>query len=294
MECGKIAFDTAVAASEKGDWATAARHFREALALRPHPVIAFNLALAEARIGQFVEAVARLDEVLQNSASPKNILGKAKAERDAAARSIAVVVIDSATAQNATVTLDGVEISGSPPRAQVNPGEHALRVTVAGRAPIERTVALLAGETLRVTIDRSRELVVVPDPVPRPASSDAGAVDAEAPAAERAKLSPTWFYAGLGLTAMAGALTIWSGLDTTSSLRSYERDLPNLTQDQINRRISDGHSKELRTNLLLATTGVLAAGTATVGLFFVRWGPSKSAGASVHPTAQGLMVLGRF
>jgi hypothetical protein len=266
--------------------------FREALALRPHPVIAFNLALAEARTGLFVEAVARLDQVLQDPASPKNILKKAKSERDAAARSIATVVIDPTSAQDATVSLDGSTIPGSSPRVQVNPGEHSLRVAVTGRTPIDRVVTVLAGETLRVTIDRSRELVVVPDPIARPPNADAGA---KAPAVSRsAALSPTWFYAGLGLTAVAGAFTLWSGLDTTSSLRSYERDLPDLTQDQINHRVSDGHSKEIRTNLLLATTGVFAAGTATLGLFFVRWGPARESGASVHPTAQGVLVLGTF
>lgn len=279
-ECSRIAFDAGVAAYEKGDWPTALTRFREAQALRPHPVIAFNVALAEGKNGLFLEAVAQLDQILKDPQTTRQLRDQARNERDTAARSIASLVVDPGTAQGASVYLDGVLITGDPPRATANPGAHALRVVVPGQAAADRAISLLAGETLRITLDRTRELVIVTGPQPRPGPP---------PVPQRKGVDPLWFWAAAGVTGVAGVVTLWSGLDTLRAHREYEEDLPRLDQTAVNARVSAGHDLELRTNILLGTTGVLAAGTAALGIFYTRWGTPV-----VRPTVGGIQVSGTF
>jgi hypothetical protein len=79
-------------------------------------------------------------------------------------------------------------------------------------------------------------------------------------------LSPAIFITSLVLTVGAGATLIWSGLDTLSAADEYEQtanawmgsgDPATLATAQ--RMLSDGESKELRTNILIGATAGLAA-----------------------------------
>lgn len=279
-ECSRLAFNAGVAAYEKGDWPTALARFREAQALRPHPAIAFNVALAESKNGLFVEAVAHLDQILQDPQAGRQLHDQARTERDVAARSIASVVVDPGTAQGASVYLDGNRIAGDPPRAAANPGSHGLRVVVPGQPAADRSVSLFPGETLRITLDRTRELVIITGPQPKPLPL---------PQPPRRGVDPLWFWAAAGVTGIAGVVTLWSGLDTLRAHRAYESDFPRLDQAEVNARVAAGHDLERRTNILLGTTGVLAAGTAALGIFYTRWGTPV-----VRPTIGGLQVSGSF
>jgi hypothetical protein len=282
-ECGRRAFEAGVAAFERGEVAVALERFQAAYALRPHPVIAFNLALAEAKNGLVLEALARLDAVQRDAQASEDLRRRASAERDAAAQGLATVVLESPGPAGATVMVDGAPMRGSPPRAQLNPGHHRVRVTSPGRVTLERDVRLLPGETLRISIDRSSELAVVVAPA-------AGAV----PGPRRGGLDPTWFYAALGATAVVAGVGVWSGLDTLAAYRDYDRNLPSMPQDEIDRRVDEGHGKQTRTNVLVLSTAVLAAGTAAIGLFAVDWGTGERRSLSVQPTAGGLGLSARF
>jgi tetratricopeptide (TPR) repeat protein len=79
------------------------------------------------------------------------------------------------------------------------------------------------------------------------------------------RVLPTWaIYTGLGLTAVSGGLTIWSGLDTLSLKDDWEKTHSPKKKDM-------GQKAELRTNLLIGTTGLFAVATAVVGVFFTDW-----------------------
>jgi hypothetical protein len=88
---------------------------------------------------------------------------------------------------------------------------------------------------------------------------------------QRSGLSPVWFYATASATVLLSAGSIWSGLDVRNAYDHYQGDLPRLTQAEADARVEDGHSRELRTNLLLGATVLSAAGTALVGLVLVDW-----------------------
>jgi hypothetical protein len=139
--------------------------------------------------------------------------------------------------------------------------------------------------------ERSRRIDVVVVPDAPPPKNQGAAAPPPAPPSTR-QLSPVYFVAGAGATAILAGLTIWSGLDTKSAYRDYQRDLPTLSQAQADERVSSGHSRELRTNLLLAGSIVCAAGTAVLGVWFVDFSGGKR--ASVGVTPGGVALAGKF
>lgn len=80
--------------------------------------------------------------------------------------------------------------------------------------------------------------------------------------------SPAIFWTGVGLTAVAAGVTVWSGLDTQSAADDYKK---NPTQEGLD----DGQSLEMRTNVLIGVTAALAVGTGIVGIFLTDWGGSE-------------------
>ena len=77
------------------------------------------------------------------------------------------------------------------------------------------------------------------------------------------------FWVGAGLTAVAGGVLVWSGLDTLSARDDYE---DNPTRDGY----EDGVDREKRTNILIGATTVLGLATIGIGLFATDWKGSSS------------------
>lgn len=283
-QCAREAFDAGVKAFQAEDYETALAYFRKAFAYRPHPAIGLNLALAEAKTGLLLEAVERFDEVIAHPEASEKLKDNARRERELVAGSLAVLMLDLETNGSATATVDGEPMAGDPPTARLNPGLHHIRVTEGSKVLLDRKVNLSRGERLRIAVQRASEVkVVVPDdPKPKPPPEPEG-------------LDPVWFYASAGVTVALGAATIWSGLDTQSAYDDYERDLPTLPQDEIDRRVDEGNGKETRTNVLLGLTTVAAAGSAVLGVWLVDWSGGKaSEPGNVAVTPGGVLVRGRF
>ncbi len=287
--CGKKEFERGVADYQKGDYASAQQHFKQALAYRPHPVVAFNLALAEGKGGLLVEAVARLDQVMADPRSSATLKASATRERDAFAAAVGAIALESELSSGVEATVDGAALTGSPPAIQVNPGEHRMVVRVDGRVVIDRPIAVKPGERVRLAISREREVSVVVPPPPHAAPTPK-----PSPPPPPAKgIDPIWFYGGAGLTLVLGGVATWSALDTRSAYDDYKAALPTASQAEIDRRVSDGHGKETRTNVLLGASALAALGTAAVGVFAVNWGASETS-TTVSLTPGGVALSGRF
>ncbi len=281
--CGRRAFGAGVAAYGKGDYTEAIARFSEALTYRWHPAIALNLGLAESRAGHYLDAIGDLDRVVASAESTARIKDQATRERDRASGELSLIEIDDGAEASTRVEIDGHEADAAAP-SRVDPGAHHLDIRMPSGVTIRRDVTLAPRERLRLSIDRTHELVVVP------------AREREAPVASdvvppRHGVSPLWLVAAAGATGALGAVTVWSALDTKSAHDDYERALPTASQAEINRRVDDGHGLETRTNVLLAVAGACALGTAALGLFVVDWGPSK-ARLALLPGAVSL--AGRF
>ena len=105
-------------------------------------------------------------------------------------------------------------------------------------------------------------------------------------------VSPAWFYAGAGATAVLTGLTIASGIDTQHAYDTYKRDLPQLSQPEADARVKSGHSRELRTNLLVAGSVLCGAGTAVMGVWFVDFSGKRRASLGFAPG--GIAIAGSY
>jgi tetratricopeptide (TPR) repeat protein len=290
--CGRDAFQRAVRAYRDGDYQAAIRDFRAALGFKWHPSIALNLGLAEAKAGQYVAAVHEFDAILSNASSDPKVRDEAKKERERAAAELASLEIDVGEGAKPLARVDGAPVDTASP-IMVDPGVHHVEIEVGGGSVMRRDVTLSPREHLRLSIDRSREIVVVPNreqAAPKPAPAPAPAAPPAPP--HRGGVSPVWFFVGAGATVVVGAVATWSAFDTKSAFDSYEADLKGLNQSDANRRVDDGHALETRTNVLWAVTGVFAVGTTALGVFLVDWKPSQETAFVVGPGAAAFR--GRF
>jgi hypothetical protein len=291
--CGRHHFQAGTAAFEKNDFKAAAAEFEAALAQRAHPVIRFNLAISLARLGHPKAAIEQLQLVQADAEADKDLKARAERERKDAERALSRVIVRLTDPAREKVELDGAPLEpGAPGELSLDPGTHHVRIISGASIVMDQDVDLSPGERVELRVgERSRriDVVVVPDAPPPKKAADSPPPPPR-PATHGARpLPPVWFIAGAGATVVLGGLTIWSGLDTQSAYSDYERDLPQLSQAQADERVSSGHSRELRTNLLLASSLVCAAGTAALGIWFVDFsgGPQASVGISPNGVALG-------
>ncbi|MGH7281426.1 MAG: hypothetical protein ACRELY_07895 [Polyangiaceae bacterium] len=95
-------------------------------------------------------------------------------------------------------------------------------------------------------------------------------------AASSKPFGPVVFFIGAGLTAVAGAATIISGIDTENSPGQDAVRTQCAGQGDDCQLYQDGRSKQLRTNILLGTTIGLGVVTGVIGVFFTQWSHPKS------------------
>lgn len=281
--CGRKAFEAGIEAFRGGDFKAAAEHFRAAQGHRAHPVVLFNLALAEAKLGEHLTALEHFERVLADAELPADLRPKVEEEKAAAERRVGTLEVD--VVEGMQVFVDGAKVEGSPAIARVNPGSHQVRALEQSRVVLDRSVNVRAGERLHLSVDRTRE-VVVQSGAPRPDRPDETTSGGP---------SPVWFYAGAGLTVVLGGITVWSALDTKTAFDDYESDLPSLSQSEADDRVAKGHRLETRTNVLIGATAAAAVGTAVLGLFVVDWsGGKKSSRTGLVLGPGSVTAYGRF
>lgn len=295
--CGRRHFEAGTRAFEKGDFAAAAAAFQLALSERPHSVIRFNLGLSFARLGRPSAAIEQLLLVQRDATADKELRARAEREQRSATQALSRVTFRLSDPRRESVELDGAPVRlAAESELALDPGLHRVRVISGSSVVLDQELELSPGERVELRVgERSRriDVVVVPDPThPKPKPVPSVAAPPPPPPPARAKLAPVWFYAGAGATVVFTGLTVWSGLDTQSALSDYERDLPRLTQAQADARVSNGHSRELRTNLLLTGSLLCGAGSAVLGIWFVDFGGSSRASVGIAPHA--VTLSGRF
>ena len=151
---------------------------------------------------------------------------------------------------------------------------------------VERTDAPIAGVTSPDPAPAPEALRPLQSGAPSAATASSQGDSAPDPAAH-AWARPV-FYTGVGVTAVLTGLTIWSGVDALVA----RGNLPG-TQGQIDSVEARAH----RTDALLLGTVVAAAGTAYVGLRWVKWGGDSKpveVAAQVTPTRALVAVGGKF
>jgi len=158
----------------------------------------------------------------------------------------------------------------------LGPGTYAVRAGWSGERSESKSVEASKGAT--GTLDFSApEVPVAPPPVApvvKPPINDKPADEAEQ--SSSGKLPQSVFWVGVGLTAVASGVTIWSGVDTQNNPGADKvREACKAQSSDCDSLYNQGLDKQHRTNLLLGVSAGVGVATAVIGAFFTDWGGSK-------------------
>jgi hypothetical protein len=176
------------------------------------------------------------------------------------------------------LTLDGKIVHGAAALEHtlfLTPGEHTLRAGFTDDRTSSRQVQASAAESGELAFEAPAEpepeAASAPEPEPKsvaPPRADSGVKK------KGSGWSPVVFYVGAGLTAVAGAVTVWSGLDTQNNPGPDKVKEGCVGQGESCPLYQDGLAKEFRTNVLIGVTAGLGVGTILIGALATNWSGS--------------------
>jgi hypothetical protein len=253
-----------VAAREQGHDQAALELFRQAFDQFHTPRAQAQLGLACQALGRWSEADENLRAALSATTDAWITNNRKALEQAQAVVGQHIGTLDViGNVNDAEVLIDGRRVAMLPLRAplRLGAGTAIVQVRAEGYAFIQKPVTIVAGQLTR----ESFSLVPIARTVSAPPRVPAF-VEAPAPAEGGPSLLQrrATFIGAAAATAIVGGIALWSGLDTLSARDRY-RDHP--TQPGYD----DGVKRERRTNILIAGTAVLGAGTLALGLFSTRW-----------------------
>ncbi len=261
-----------------GDFTHAAQSFEAAYARAPRLPPLWNAARAWDRAGEPVRA-ANLYAAYLRKAPPS------APDRNSATAALRKIEPKLARLQVHAMDVQDVKIDGTAAadiaedlsEVYVAPGSHVLEGTHAGKA-VRVVQDAPAGVTTSVVLQ-------APPEAPPPTAPPPPQVHHPA----HGGISPIFFFVGAGLTAVAGGLTIWSGVDTLGQRSTFDA-----APTQAN--LDEGKSRQTRTNVFIGVTAGLAALTGVTAIF-VDWKGHASrerAALRVVPGWGSLAVEGAF
>jgi hypothetical protein len=262
----RAAYDAAIEAAGRHDYARAAELFAEADSIVPNDV-ALRSALDAAVLADDPVLGMRLVERADARPGSSALDAAArKAEEKLGERTGRLLV--QCPAASCSATIDGSPATIGKPTV-VALGGHTV-IIEQGSAVSRQRVEVASGATLAVAPRTATEL------------RGGGAEQSDGGAQG---WSPAWFWAGLGATAVLGGVTIWSGVDTLARHADYL---------ETGQGADAGRTAQTRTNVLLFTTIGLGLVTSAIGIFAVGWSSNEDTAVSVAPAPGGLGLSGRF
>ena len=266
VDRARAAYDRGVRAHALRDHVTAARAFAEADALAPQP----------ASLEAALESVMRADDALlgaelvdraEGRAGDAGVAKSLEAARKRFAGRTGKVKVDCRGETRCAASVDGVPADARK-TIYVIAGPHAV-IVQRGDERFERLVEVKVDAT--VTVAGPEKAGVGGSGIGGDSGTGTGTGESQP-----SGISPVWFYVGIGATAVLAGVTVLSGLDAVKKHDGFDSGgcanggsgpLPVDCEE----RGRNGESAQLRTNLLLGATAVLAATTVAVGIFAVRW-----------------------
>jgi len=240
-------FDGGVAANKRGEHREAALMFARADELVPDPT-ALEAALRAAILAD--EPVLGMKLVARAEGRRPLEGAVAVAVQDARTKFAGRVGTIGIRCRDCRAWLDGTILTGNGTHF-LTTGSHEVLFEVPGASGTAR---------VSVEIEAGRNTDVSP-PVAAPPNRPA----APPPAPQAASgLSPTWFWAALGTTTVAGSVTLGLAVRTRALHESFlEEGKPGLADD--------GRKFQNATNAMALVTVALVLTTAGIGIFAVRW-----------------------
>jgi hypothetical protein len=286
------AYERGTQAWKSGDKQAAAYWYARADALEPSDR-ALGAALRAARAADLPALGMALSERARRSNVSKDVAALAAETRAIHAKRAGRIHVTCRTTEDCKTRVDG---GPAPEGGWVEVGRHEVSWTCPTGVKIETVDVETEGEAkLEASCPEWAQTEPEAAPLPpEPVASASGPPLRAAPPSPHSSpapppashgLSPTWFWVGVGVTAVLGAATTWSGLDAQ---RKHDDFVATGRRDAALR--DDGTSAQTRTNLLVVGTGLAALATVSLGLFAVDFGTH----AEVAFGATGVAVKARF
>lgn len=262
------AYERGRIANERGDFARAARELALADSILPDPVT-LRAALHAATLA---DDPVLGTELLERAARRVKGLADVVAEaRVRFAHRTGHIVVLCPLGVHCMATVDGEALSVSEARV-VSIGVHTVGVQGDG-PPEQRMLEVAADQTVTVQV-----------PPPSPAVIRLPPGTGELHPAPWNGVSPWWFAGAAVLTAAAGAVTVISAVDTANQHARFDQDACDRAPSTPCAGLqTSGRSAQARTDALLGGTAALAAGSAALGIFVVRWTGGRDVSVGVRP-----------
>jgi tetratricopeptide (TPR) repeat protein len=158
----------------------------------------------------------------------------------------------------------------------LTPGDHEIRASWSDDRVLTQQVTGKSGETQNLDfkappIPKKPDVPVAQQMTPMP-GGDRGAEE------KPHGMPPIVFLSGVGLTAVLGGVTIWSGIDTTKNpgADAVRAACQTPSRENCGSLYDEGINHQRRTNILIAATSVVGAATAVIGGFFTNWSGKKA------------------
>jgi hypothetical protein len=244
------------------DFTRAGEAFDACYQLAPHPDALWNGARAWHQAGELARAANRYARYLREAPNDAPDRPGALAAQKQLASKLARLEVH--TAEGVTdVRVDDLPVDG--PVVFVVPGVHALVGHTRG-GDVEQRQTLTAGADVSVLISPPEEppVAVTTAPSPAPPGIMIAAPPPSPEAPRHFTLPRAVVFVEAGVTLAVAGVTLWSGLDTLSTLRTF-----NATPTQ--RTLDAGRTEEVRTNVLLGASIGLAAVTGITAIWLVDW-----------------------
>jgi hypothetical protein len=274
-------------AFDGGDFRRAGELYESAYQLSPHEDPLWNAARAWHRAGELARAANLYARYLR--VAPADARERAKATSSLAQLATKLGRLE----LHVGAGVEDVQVDGRPldgPDVYVLPGTHVIRAR-AGQSPLDSQQTVRAGDAISVVLSMPSS---TPGSAPVTATPLAKAPEPEP--SERSASPPSGGWRGWspvvvavegGVTLVLAGLVVWSGLDTMSTLREFER-----TPSQA--VLESGRDQQLRTNVLLGASIGAAAITAATAIWLTDWGRGKDVSVGVGVGPSGLAVRGGF
>ncbi|MCA9598134.1 MAG: hypothetical protein KC776_32705 [Myxococcales bacterium] len=286
------AFDEGVELFEHARYQEAAKAFLKADAAVPNAEALSNALSAARRANDHLLVATVAKRAVAREATEPDLAARARQALAEASKKLAAIDL-ACEPTPCTLTLDGATTKAG--EAFVLPGNHQLVARGDADAQAEESMTLEAGARYRILLhpvkpgETSKAADVAQTRQPAESAPPTRPEAKSEPRRDRVEprpLSPGWFYAGAGATALLAGITTWSGLDALSG----KRELPSTPTTG---QVDDVRGKVRRTDILLASTVIVGAATAYAGLELVQWGDA-SVSAAVAPGELRLGARGRF
>ena len=314
------AFDKGREAYKAEEYVEAAEQFEKADSNAPSPA-ALELAIrARDKAGELDRAATLMALALKRHPDDENLL---KIAADLSKRAAATLFELTANCDSpCELTVGGKIVHGGPETQRmlyIQPGALTVRAGWSDNRSDSKQVQAEAGGKGEVnfvapTAAAAQSLANEPSEPAAPEPATQADPDKDGGAAKKSSgWPPTVFFVGVGLTAVVGGITIWSGIDT---LNNPGKDKVQTTcaaapgSPECNSLYDQGRSHQTRTNILIGATAVVGVATIVVGAFATNWSGGKHGSATeksakllrprvdVAPWAAldggGLSAVGRF